>query len=92
MAIVACYSMDLYCDSGRHSNYELNMHCLQEGPNFEDSHGAHDEYMGETYTQCAKAAKKIGWYLSRDRTKALCPYCNPKSKHYIKNLKGDSDG
>lgn len=62
--IVRGYTVDLYCDG--------------DGP-----HGYREDtasFGGETYQDCAKQARAQGWRLSHDRTRALCPKCNPKWK------------
>lgn len=62
--IVRGYSIDVYCD-----NEDVEHEYMKD----RDSFGG-----AETYQQCAKMARAQGWYLSRDRRRALCPKCNPK--------------
>lgn len=59
--ISACYSMELYCD------------CLacQAAPR--RNYVPDSEYTGETWGECARQARKDGWYISRDRTTAIKP-------------------
>ncbi len=60
MAIAASYTMHLYCD------------CRQctEGvypvPDF-------GEYIGTSWAGCAKEARKDGWRISKDKTRAFAP-------------------
>lgn len=60
MAIAASYTMHLYCD------------CRQctEGvypvPDF-------GEYIGTSWSGCAKEARKDGWRISKDKTRAFAP-------------------
>lgn len=55
-----CYSIDLYCD---HHN---ERHTFNEFPH---------SYMGKTYKDVAKQAKKIGWLLHPMFATATCPKC-----------------
>ena len=60
MAIAASYTMHLYCD------------CRQctEGvypvPDF-------GEYIGTSWSGCAKEARKDGWRISKDKTRTFAP-------------------
>jgi hypothetical protein len=60
MAIAASYTMHLYCD------------CRQctEGvypvPDF-------GEYIGTSWSGCAKEDRKDGWRISKDKTRAFAP-------------------
>lgn len=60
MAIAASYTMHLYCD------------CLQctdgkyKSPDF-------GEYIGTSWAGCAKEARKDGWRISKDKTRAFAP-------------------
>lgn len=54
------YSMHLYCD------HENSRHAFQEFPH---------EYDGETFAECAKAAKAAGWKIHRKTRTATCPRC-----------------
>jgi hypothetical protein len=63
--ITACYSMDLYCDIKtslfEHDNIQYGSCVLQ--------------LTGNTFTDCAKQARKLGWKLNRKSRKVLCPEC-----------------
>jgi hypothetical protein len=54
------YSLDLYCD---HANTD---HGWNEFPH---------NFYGQTFGECAKAARQTGWTIRRTRT-ATCPKCN----------------
>lgn len=59
------YSLDLYCDH-EYTEGECQRHAFNEFPH---------QYNGETFSQCAKAARSQGWKINvRDRT-ATCPAC-----------------
>jgi hypothetical protein len=60
----SCYTMDLYCD---HTN---PAHPWDSFPH---------SFMGETFGECAKQARKRGWVLHKDRT-ATCPICNKRNE------------
>ena len=63
--IVSGYALDIYCDVAK---------CR---PKWKPANGGSPdaEFTGETYSYCARLAKKAGWRLSRDRQKAVCPAC-----------------
>ncbi|MCM8117601.1 hypothetical protein M8U16_18355 [Enterobacter hormaechei] len=68
MPIAANYTMHLYCDCKT---------CTEElwhGPEF-------GEYVGNTWSECAKEARSHGWRISKDRTRAFAP------RHYISRAK-----
>lgn len=54
------YSLHLYCD------HENGSHRFREFPH---------EYDGETFSECARAAKKDGWKINRNERTATCPRC-----------------
>ena len=65
-----CYSLDLYCDR------------LKNSPNdFEFQDGVHpygvfpQQFTGETFAECAKQAKFLGWKIHRATRTATCPKC-----------------
>ena len=58
--IVRGYTLDLYCDCD-----------TVEHPHGEFSH----TFIGETYTGCARDAKRSGWRLDKHRGLAMCPEC-----------------
>ncbi|HDY0202957.1 hypothetical protein LHL13_12725 [Escherichia coli] len=71
MAIAASYTMHLYCD------------CRQctEGvypvPDF-------GEYIGTSWSGCAKEARKDGWRISKDKTRAFAP-----GHKVLRSIKGE---
>lgn len=75
--IVGGYDLHLYCDN------------VPEGPwSPEEIHGfnefPHTDFGSfETGAQARALARKKGWLLNLAQGTALCPKCNPRSKHYI---------
>lgn len=55
------YSLDLYCDKDNVKHSHL------EFPH---------TYVGETFGECAKEARKNGWVIHRKTRTATCPKCN----------------
>ncbi len=74
--IVRGYSIDLYCENEQ-SKVVKHRRTTIDGTMYFDvnDNGIFFSFAGETYTQCAKQARKVGWVLSRDRSKAICPIC-----------------
>lgn len=58
--IVACYTMDLYCDS---CDWNKLPHIYGEFPH---------QFTGETYSQCKQQALARGWVFKSDGTH-ICP-------------------
>ena len=58
--IAANYTTHLYCDC---DNCLGNTRCEQA------------EYIGESLAETARAARKKGWRISRDRTRCFSPKC-----------------
>lgn len=63
--IVGAYSLDLYCDNEKYK------HPFGYMPH---------QYVGETYAECVREARRDGWLISNDRQKCLCPKCSGKRK------------
>lgn len=61
--IVSGYSLELYCDCADCTQYR--------SPQYSTSYPK--IYAGETYAECAKEARKDGWYISRDKLKCIAP-------------------
>lgn len=59
MAVVGCYSMDLYCDG------ENPAHTYKEFPHC---------YTAQLGSTCKKNARKAGWRFLKDG-RAYCPKC-----------------
>ncbi len=60
MAIAASYTMHLYCDCRQCTNGKY------QTPDF-------GEYIGTSWAGCAKEARKDGWRISKDKTRAFAP-------------------
>ena len=57
--------------------YSLDLYCDGKDHGFQAVCG---EYTGETFAECAKAARKDGWVIrTADRT-ATCPRCSGKRR------------
>lgn len=72
MPISGAYTLDLYCDCIKCS---LN-------PNLAFNQGYCDrnnlvcgfsQFYGESYSDAAKEARRLGWYISRDRQTVFAP-------------------
>lgn len=60
MAIAASYTMHLYCDCRQCTNGKY------QTPDF-------GEYIGTSWSGCAKEARKDGWRISKDKTRTFAP-------------------
>ncbi|WP_241608920.1 MULTISPECIES: hypothetical protein [Rosenbergiella] len=60
MMIAASYTLHLHCDCDECTAKKWG------SPDF-------GEYVGETWSECSRAAKKDGWFISKDRTACLSP-------------------
>lgn len=70
MAVVGCYSLDLYCDSG---GGEYGDKCPNRPLN-----GPGAQYTGNTENECIRQARRHGWTFNRDKTKCYCSKgCKP---------------
>lgn len=69
MAVVGCYSLDLYCDTGG-DVYGGNC------PHRPVLNSVFAQYHGPTEGACMKQARLGGWKFNRDRSKAYCPACS----------------
>jgi hypothetical protein len=65
MAIVGCYSVDLYCDYG---NDAFGGGC--------PTNAKLTGLTGRNETDCIRPARRAGWTFARDRMKAWCPRCS----------------
>jgi len=64
MGVTRGYTTNLYCDHEDHESWLLN-----------DEMG---EYVGETWAETARDARRDGWHISKDRQTAICPRHNKK--------------
>ncbi|WP_224170144.1 hypothetical protein [Escherichia coli] len=60
MGIAASYTMHLYCDCRQCTDGKY------QSPDF-------GEYIGTSWAGCAKEARKDGWRISADKTRAFAP-------------------
>ena len=63
-----CYSLDLYCDQ------PVTSHTWEQRAGFPSM------FTGETFTECTRDARKIGWKIHLDTRTATCPTCRKKMK------------
>ncbi|TDW21051.1 hypothetical protein EV128_12220 [Rhizobium azibense] len=68
MAVVGCYSMDLYCDTG---GDPYGGDCP-----YRPYKGAQGQFTGRTERECLKTARSDGWTFREDATLAYCPKCS----------------
>ena len=61
--IVGGYSLDLYCDEVGCKDHERNWPV---------------NFYGQTYSECARLARKAGWDISRKDNIATCPACRKR--------------
>lgn len=72
-AVVGCYSVDLYCSHPKHDD---DLHA--EWRARAQGRGVVDEsplnLTGETRAECLRRGRSLGWWVSRDEKRVLCPY------------------
>ncbi len=56
------YTLDLYCEYDQ----DFNAHGGIRFPH---------QFCGETWSETSKEARRRGWRISADKSKALCPSC-----------------
>ncbi len=61
--IAANYTMHLYCDCADCTAFMGEVDC----------HPGHAEYVGESWSEVARSARKDGWRISKDRTRCFAP-------------------
>lgn len=66
MQYASCYSLDLYCDRLPDDPMDDRIHGWNEFPH---------QFTGETFAECARAARKRGWKIHRKTRTATCPKC-----------------
>lgn len=75
MAVIGCYTLDLYCDTGDGDGYgDTCPYKPRDGTSIQG------EYTGQTEGQCIRDARRDGWRFNRDKTKAFCPRCNKENR------------
>lgn len=70
------YTLDLYCDHWSGPNSMTNemadgIHSWTEFPH---------TFTGETWSECAKKARKRGWVIHNSNRTATCPKCSNNRK------------
>lgn len=81
--IVGGYVLDLYCDKReKHDVFDNNTYYLKQ-PNYNWIEIKH-EFVGETYGECVKEARRCGWLVNRKKDKCLCKYCKNEQKEFSK--------
>jgi len=70
MAVIGCYTMDLYCDR---DGDPYGSACRHRRADY--TGGAQAQYTGDTEAWCIRHARADGWKFNRSRTAAICPEC-----------------
>ena len=70
MAVIGCYSMDLYCDR---DGDIYGTACRKRKNDY--SGGPHAQYTGHTERDCLTDARQDGWKFYQSATIAICPDC-----------------
>ena len=60
-----CYTINLYCD----------VQCGAVNCGHSDIEEPMAEFIGETFAECAREARKAGWQIHRKTRTATCPRC-----------------
>jgi hypothetical protein len=77
--IVGAYSLDLYCDNDAEPTHHKIGGRLYVGTGqYPDLKELNDQYIGETFLECAKQARADGWKVDRKNDICLCPFCRGK--------------
>jgi len=65
MAVIGCYTLDLYCDA-----------CDERGvPSWKI---ASAQYTADRREDTIRAARSEGWIVNENRNRAVCPVCSGK--------------
>ena len=78
--IVGSYSLHLYCDNTKWHGDCLHLHVVTENQKLtnEGYRGGFAEYIGQTYGECVRYARKDGWVVAHDQSTAYCPRCKKR--------------
>jgi hypothetical protein len=71
------YTLDLYCD------LRITVEDIAGGFDKNPNHGHREfphQFVGDTYGECKKQAKKNGWKVGRWGEQDLCPKCAKAKK------------
>lgn len=71
MAVIGCYTVDLYCDRDGTSYGES---CRYRRADY--TGGAQAQYTGHTERDCLTDARSDGWKFYQSATIAICPACS----------------
>jgi len=75
--IVGAYTLDLYCDNkDKHAIIDNRTYYFI--PDTAQWIPIGNQFVGETYGECVKEARKEGWLVYRNIDKCLCKYCKGK--------------
>jgi hypothetical protein len=72
--IVGGYTLHLYCDN-KEKHYTIANNGYYFIPETTSWIHVDNEFVGETYGECVKEARSIGWLVNRRKDKCLCKYC-----------------
>jgi hypothetical protein len=71
--LVGCYTLDLYCDSGRDHPVRWPNGSFVVFPM---------QYTGRTLAECVRVARRDGWQIGKERQ--LCPFCSGKDTQILR--------
>lgn len=71
MAVVGGYTLDLYCDTG---GDDFGAWC----PHRPVTQSLFASYAGHNERDCLRQARRAGWKLRENNTKAFCPACSKR--------------
>lgn len=73
MAVIGCYTLDLYCDTG---GDPYGGTCPQHRPGVQRL----VQFTGRTEADCLKQARRRGWTFKAGATLAICPSCSQSAR------------
>jgi hypothetical protein len=82
--IVGAYTLELYCDNEEGNkthmrvssgDYGFILYVKEKKINF--------QFVGKTFSDCAKQAIKYGWLVDKKNDHCLCPICHKNNIKYL---------
>lgn len=61
------------------SGYTLDLYCDHSSPRHGWGEFPH-QYTGETFGECARRARRVGWIIRTEARTATCPKCSEKRR------------
>jgi hypothetical protein len=78
--IVGGYTLDLYCDNDDRDDHHFTGGEFWVGENWSNKLTISHQFVGETFAQAARKARRDGWIVNRSKNKCLCPACSRKGR------------